>query len=247
MIKPLGVLLVLVIVGVVVLLLPIVVWGIVRIAQARGRRAAVVSGIAALAMAGLGVWPLHAATLKLLTRTSGEDAAVIKPIGTILALGVVGVLIVIVPFVIGDLMKIARARGRRVTLISGIAALLIAGLCVWAVYAVAPKGSRTIAQLNLPDGHALVLRHYRHGWFDYPKVRLYARDADGTWTSFAIIAELVNPNTPSLLYDEVDKEVDLPGVGWYRPDLNAFVHIDGGWANARELPPGLQPDEDDVR
>lgn len=168
----------------------------------------------------------------------------IKPMGVLLVLGFVGVLCLCLPFALWGLARCIRARKRTSAAFLGLIALAMVVLCSMAVGAVAPKGARTIAQLNRPDGRAFVVRHYRYGWLEYPKVRFYARDTDGNWTSFAVISELVNPNTAALTLDESAQEVQLPNAGWYRIPDDDFVNVDGSRANKLPLPTGTKPGEE---
>ncbi len=168
----------------------------------------------------------------------------IKPMGVLLVLGIVVILLLCLPFALWGVVRCVRYRKRMAAAFLGMVALAIVVLSAWAVYATAPKGARTIAQLNLPDGRVFVVRHYRYRWLEYPKARFYARDADGIWTSFALISELVNPSATSLVLDESVQEVQLPGVGCYRIPNNDFVIIDGSRANKLPLPPGTEPGEE---
>ncbi|MFM1919381.1 MAG: hypothetical protein RLZZ303_1015 [Candidatus Hydrogenedentota bacterium] len=169
-----------------------------------------------------------------------------KPVGVLLVLGLaVALALCLVPIFWFALRGIQRRNGRKpVALVA--AALVIVAFDAWAIYAVAPKGGRTIAQLHLPDGRAVVVRHYRFGWLEYPTVRLYARDTQGVWTRFYLIAELVDPNTPRLVFDASEQKVQMPGVGWYQFQDNYFTHIDGGsYGLTIQLPPGIEPGEED--
>jgi hypothetical protein len=165
-------------------------------------------------------------------------------VGVLVVLGVVLVLILCLLFVLWGLVRNGR---RKTASVLGIAALGIVAVVMWAIYTVAPKGGRTIAQLELADGRAFVVRHYRYEWTEYPKVRFYARDTEGAWTSFVLIAELVNPNATSLVLDPSEQKVEVaPTGGWYRIPDNDFVNIDGSWCTAQQLPPGIEPGEEDI-
>jgi hypothetical protein len=150
-------------------------------------------------------------------------------------------------FVLWGLVRCIRSRKRETAAVLGIAAVGIIAFDTWAICTVAPKGGRTIAQLELADGQAFVVRHYRYGWTEYPKVRFYARNTQGAWTSFALIAELVNPNGTSLELDASEQKVEVaPTGGWYRIPDNDFLNIDGSWCTARQLPPGIEPGEENI-
>ena len=128
--------------------------------------------------------------------------------------------------------------------------ILTAGLTVisaWAIYMVAPKGAQTIAELDLPDGRAFLVRHYRSGWFEYPKARFYSRDKAGAWTSFELISELNHPYSTSLDLDETEQEVHVTGVGSYGIQTDEFVNPDGSRGARYPLPPGIEPGEEDLR
>lgn len=169
-----------------------------------------------------------------------------KPMGVLLVLGfALALVLCLVPALWGIVHGI-RSRARKTAVVLGIVAVGIVVFDVWAIRAVAPKGARTIAQLELPDGRALIVRHYRSGWLEYPKVRFYARDTEGVWTSFVLISELVNPNSASLVLDAAGQEVQMPGVGRYRIQDNDFVNIDGSRGTVRQLPLGIEPAEEDI-
>ncbi len=169
----------------------------------------------------------------------------IKPLGVLLVLGFVGALILCLPFVLWRLVHNVRIGSRKAAALWGIVALAMVMSSAWTVYSVAPKGARTIARMELLDGHAFVVRHYRYGWFEYPKVRFYARDTDGTWTSFAIISELVNLRSSSLNLDESTQSVEFLPAGWYSIPNNDFINIDGSRGDTWQLPPGVEPDQVD--
>ncbi len=170
----------------------------------------------------------------------------IKPMGVLLVLGVVLALILCLVPVLWGIAHCIRNRAWKTAVVLGIAAVGIVVSSAWAVYAVAPKGSRTIAQLELSNGRMFTVRHYRFGWLEYPKARFYARDTKGLWTSFEVISELVNPNAASLVLDASAQEVQLTGVGWYRIEDNDFVNIDGSRGNTWQLPPTIEPGEEDI-
>jgi hypothetical protein len=170
----------------------------------------------------------------------------VKPLAVLLTLVLVGVLLLCMIPVLWWLVQSIENRERKSAVFLGIVALGIFMFSAWAGYWMAPKGGRTIAELELPDGRAFVVRHYRYGWLDYPKVRFYARDTNGSWTSFALIAELVNSNGASLALDESAQNVDLGTGGWYRIQEKDFVNIDGSRPASRRLPPGIEPGEEDI-
>ena len=170
----------------------------------------------------------------------------IKPMGVLLVLGIVLALVLCLVLALWGIVHCIRSRARKTAVVLGIAAVGIVVFDAWAIYAVAPKGGRTIAQLELSDGRACVVRHYRSGWLEYPKVRFYARDTQGVWTSFVVISELVNPNSTSLVPDASAQKVQVPGVGWYRIQDNDFVNPDGSRGTTCQLPPGIEPGEEDI-
>lgn len=170
----------------------------------------------------------------------------IKPFGVLLVLGFVLALFLCLITALLRVVHSVRSRARKRAAVQGIGAVVIAMFAAWTIYAVAPKGARTIAELRLPDGHAFVVRHYRYGWFEYPKVRFYARDTQGVWSSFMVISELVNPNSISLALDASSQEVRVPGVGWYRILDNDFVNPGGSRATTSQLPLGIELGEEDV-
>lgn len=178
--------------------------------------------------------------------TVQEGRPVIKPLGVMLILGVVLALALCLLLALGGLAYCIRRRARKKAVVLGIVSAAIAVFCAWAVYWVAPKGGRTIAQMDLPDGRTFVVRHYRFGWTEYPKVRFYARDKEGAWTSFALIAELVNPNDTSLVLDASRQEVEVAPAGWYRIQANDFVNIDGSRGPTWQLPLDIEPGEEDI-
>ncbi len=169
----------------------------------------------------------------------------IKPFGVMLVLGLVAALLLCLLPVLWGLVHSVRSRAWRKAATLGIAMVAIIAFAVWAIYAVAPKGARTIAQLELPDGRAFMVRHYRFDWFQGSKVRFYARDTQGTWTRFVLISELVDPNSPTLLLNDAKQEVEIPGVGWYRIPENDWINLDGpGYTPPFQLPPGIEPGEE---
>jgi len=180
------------------------------------------------------------------TTYTKECSPVIKPLGVLLVLGVVAALLICaINATWRSLLNFRRGkRNRAVTLL--ILALGIFAMSAWAVYAVSPKGGRTVAQLKLPDHREFVVRHYRYGWLEYPKARFYARDTNGAWTSFTLISELVNPNATSLVLDASTQQVHVNGVGSYLLQQNEFVNIDGSRGTKRLLPPETVPDEENV-
>lgn len=169
-----------------------------------------------------------------------------KPMGVLLVLLAVVALVLCLFLTLLAMVDCIRRRARKKAVASGVAAVVILVMSAWAIYAVAPKGGRTVAQLELSDGRAFAVRYYRFGWLDYPKAWFYARDEAGAWTSFELISELVNPNAASLALDASAEEVEMPGVGTYRIDHNDFVNIDGSRGRTRQLPPGVEPGEEDI-
>jgi len=170
---------------------------------------------------------------------------VIKPFGVMLVLGLVATLLLCLLPVLWGLVHNVRGRAWKKAFWLGIAAVAIVVFNVWAIYAVAPKGARTIAQLELPDGRAYIVRHYRFGWVEAPTVRFYARDTQGVWTRFVLIWELVDPNSTTLLLNEAKQEVEVPGVGWYRIQENYWIHPHGpSDTPPLQLPPGIEPGEE---
>lgn len=170
-----------------------------------------------------------------------------KPMGVVLVLGIVCALAFCLVPTLWGFVRSVRSRARKRAALLGILAAAIIVFNVWAVYAVAPKGGRTIAQLELADGRAFVLRHYRYGWLEYPKVCFYARDPYGVWTRFTVIAELIDANATTLLLNASAQEVALGKAGGtYRIPHNEFLNIDGSGSDGWPLPPGVAPDEDDI-
>lgn len=169
-----------------------------------------------------------------------------KPMGVLLTLGIVLALSFCLVLALWGIARCIRSRARKTAMALGIAVAGIVVFNAWAIYVVAPKGARTIAQLELPDGHAFVVRHYRYGWLEYPKVRFYARGPEGVWTSFGLIAEWVVPNATSLIMDVQKQQVDMPGVGAYLIQDNDFVLLDGSRGVMRQLPSGVEPGEEDI-
>lgn len=170
----------------------------------------------------------------------------IKPLGVLLVLVVVIFMLLSVFVSLWKLARFLRRGERMKAALLGIAAAAVAVMCAWAIHAVAPKGGRTIAELQFPDKREFVVRHYRYGWFEYPKVRFYARDQDGTWTSFSVISELVDANTLSLVLDATAEQVQVGKAGSYLIQQKDFVNIDGSRGNIWRLPPGIEPGEEDL-
>ncbi len=166
--------------------------------------------------------------------------------GVVLVLGLVLALIFCLIAAIWELIHCIRSRARKKAVILGIVAAGIIVFDMCAIHAVAPKGARTIAQLEIPGNRCFVVRHYRSGWFEHPEVRFYARDRQGIWTSFAVIWELVNPNSTSLVLDASEQEIQVPGVGSYRIQDNDFVNPDGSRCTTYQLPQGVEPGEEDI-
>ncbi len=170
----------------------------------------------------------------------------IKPMGVLLVLALVLTLLPCLILALWGLVHYTRVRARKTAVVLGIIVVAIAVFSVSALYVVAPKGGRTIAKLDLPDGRAFVVRHYRYGWFEYPKVRFYARNANGDWTSFSVISELIDPGATSLVLDAAAQEIQLTGAGWFRIEHNEFVNVDGSRGTVWQLPPGIDPGEEDI-
>lgn len=171
----------------------------------------------------------------------------IKPFGVLLVLGIVTALALCFLLALWGIARSWRAGARKTTAVLAIAAAGILALSVWAIWTVAPRGGRTIAELELPDGRAFVVRHYRSQWLEYPEVRFYARSSEGVWTSFEVIAELVDPGATRLVLDEPAQEIEAPGVGWYRIQDDDFVNLDGSRGGRRQLPPGVEPGNENLQ
>ncbi len=169
-----------------------------------------------------------------------------RPMGVLLTLVVVFVLVLCLIPTLWGMVRGIRSRARTKTVVLGIVAVGIVAFSTWAIVSVAPKGARTIAQLKLPDGGQFVLRHYRFGWLEYPKVRFYVRDTDGTWTVFPVISELVDPNNAPLKYSPgVQVQIGDAG-GWYQIQEKAFINVDGPGPLGWQMPPGVEPGEEDI-
>lgn len=166
------------------------------------------------------------------------------PLGVMLVFGIVAIFAVCLIPILWKLVRSIRTREWKKAWIFGIVAVGIITFDAWALYEASPKGGRTIAQLELPEGREIIVRHYRYGWFEYPTVRLYARDTTGTWTRFNLVAELVDPNSPSLELKAEKQEVEMWGVGTYQIESNKFIHADGGGYADCQLPPGIEPETD---
>ena len=91
-----------------------------------------------------------------------------KPIGVMLVLGFVLVLMLCLVPVLWGFVRSIRRRARKLAMALGIVAAGILLFSAWAIYSVAPKGDRKIAQLELPDGRAFVVHHYRYGLVRVP-------------------------------------------------------------------------------
>lgn len=170
----------------------------------------------------------------------------IKPLGVLLVLCVVLVLLLFLVIAVLWMVHCIRHGKRNKATALGIASASLAVFCAFATYAVAPKGGRTIAQLQLPGNREFILRHYRYGWFEYPKARFYARDAKGVWTSFALISELINPINASLILDTSKQEISVGKAGWYRVDKDDLIFEDGGRGKTWQLLPGIEPSDDNI-
>ena len=165
----------------------------------------------------------------------------LKPLGVLLALVFLAVLLLYMVFALWWMVRAFKRGHRKTSITLALTTMAIAVFCAFALNALAPKGGQTIAQLQLPGNREIVVRHYRYGWFEYPRVRFYARDPNGVWTSFIIISELVNARSTSLKFDATKQEVTLDTAGWYRVDFNDFVNIDGGRGRAWQLASGVDP------
>ena len=145
------------------------------------------------------------------------------------------------------LVRSIRRGTRKKTAVLGIVAFGIVAFSAWALICAAPKGARTIAQLKLPDGQEFVLRHYRFGWKESPKVRFYTREPDGTWTSYTANSEGVDPYSASLVLDAARGEISAGVAGSYLISEKQFIYPWGpDGVIARHLPLGVEPDEDDI-
>jgi len=166
-----------------------------------------------------------------------------------LVFGVVGLLLLSLVPLVWWMMRCIRSRARVRAAVLGTVAVGIVALSAWAIAAAAPRGARTLDQLETADGRAFVVRHYRFGWLEYPTVRFYARDPDGAWTVFPVIAELINPNDTSLVLNGsgAAQEVQIGDAGgWYRISDGNFVNVDGPGHTSAQLPPGMAPGEEDL-
>ena len=174
----------------------------------------------------------------------------LKPMGVLLVLGVVGILILCLVPTIRGIVRSFRNRAWKTTAAMGIVAAGIVATSSWAILDLAPKGDRTIAQLKLSDGREFVVHHYRYGWLEYPKVRFYARDTNGVWTSFPVYAELVDSNATTLVLDASGRQVELLSgerrVNSYIIQHNSIVHVDGPGSIKWQLPPGIEPGEENL-
>lgn len=171
----------------------------------------------------------------------------LMPIGVLLLFAVVSVLgLGLIPILWGIVRSVKRgARKTAVTLV--ILAVAIVAFSVCAVISQAPKGARTIAELNLPDGHQFLVRHYRFGWLEYPMVRFYVREPGGTWTSFILYSELIDPNNTSLTVDSAKTNVTIGKAGgWYPIREKYIVHVDGPGDFGMKLAAGVEPGEEDI-
>lgn len=171
----------------------------------------------------------------------------LKPFGVMLVLAGVAVLVILLVPLGWGILRSIRAQAHRRTGLLGVMALGVVFLSAGTLYGLAPKGTQVLAQQELPDGQAFVVRSYRYGWFDYPELRFYARDVSGDWTAFQLISELGNSPSISLVVDASKQEVEIPGVGWYRISDHEFVNPDGSRASQSSLPEGIAPGEEDLR
>jgi hypothetical protein len=168
----------------------------------------------------------------------------IKPMGVLLILGLALVLMMCLVLVLYALVRGARNRAWKHVIALGVAAIGLATINTWMVTAAAPKGARVVGELTLPDGRLCVLRHYRTGWFEYPKAVFYVCNGGGTWTRFELIAELVDPEAATLLLDDETGTVPVPGVGLYQPGDDTFRHVDGSASPKRALAVGVSPGQE---
>lgn len=175
--------------------------------------------------------------------------------GIMLLSGVASILILCLLLIVWGFVRSIQSRARLKATMLGIAAATIVvfvGFSSWMIAAQAPKGDRTIAELKLPDGREFLVRHYRHRWLEFPIVRFYARDTTGVWTSFPVYAELVNSNDASLVFQASAQIVEFWSHGYlvnsYDLHDGNFVHVDGPGSISWNLPPGIEPgDEEGIR
>jgi hypothetical protein len=165
----------------------------------------------------------------------------LKPLGVIFMSRLVVVLVILAVL---TLIYCIRLRSRKALKWWALTTLTVLLLGAGATFVVAPKGARTVARLELPQGRAFVLRHTRDHWMEMPKVRFYARNPAGTWTSFQVISELVGAST-TLTYDAASQEVVVFGAGSYSIPSNDYVQVDGSRLKNWQLPAGTQPGEED--
>lgn len=168
-----------------------------------------------------------------------------KPLAVLLILAIVALLIPCLFAAMWCAVRgVRRGNRRSATLWSAVSAAIVA-FSGWALYEAAPKGGRTIGQLELSDGQTFLVRHYRYAWLDPPRIRFYARDADGGWTSYILIWELVDPDAVTLAIDEAGQRIDLGTAGTYQIARKSYINIDGSPAKQTELPAGVEPGEED--
>ncbi len=177
-----------------------------------------------------------------------EGFSVIGPFGMWLLLFFMSILGLCLIFLMWGMVRSIKRGARKKTAVFGIVAVGIVAFSAYALSAAAPRGGRTIAQLTLPDGREFLLRHYRFSWLDYPKVRFYVHDTDGTWTSISVISELISPNSTTLTLDSSGRQIEIGDAGGtYVIQDKYFANIDGGGGFSRQLPPGIEPGEEDIR
>lgn len=169
-----------------------------------------------------------------------------KPFAVMLIFAVVALLIPCLLAALWCAVRNARRQRQRPAIMWSVASAAIVAFSAWALYEAAPKGARTIGQLDLPDGQSFLVRHYRHEWLAPPRIRFYARDEEGGWTSYILNWELVDPDAVTLAIDEAERRVDLGPAGMYQIAEKSYINIDGSPATRKELPAGVKPGEEDL-
>lgn len=170
------------------------------------------------------------------------------PLVLLLLVGVGFLFLCLVPLVLWMLRCVRRGAWVKAAVL-GTAAVGIVALSAWAVVKVAPQGARTLDILETPDGRMFIVRHYRFGWLEYPAVRFYARDPDGDWTVFPVIAELIDGNNTALTVTGTGsaRQVQIGEIGgWYVVHDGNFVNVDGPGHTSAQLPPGIEPGQEDL-
>lgn len=168
-----------------------------------------------------------------------------KPLAVLLIFAIVALLIPCLLAAIACAVRGARRRDRRAAILWSVASAAIVGFGASALYEAAPKGARTIGQLDLPDGQSFLVRHYRDEWLAPPRIRFYARDEEGGWTSYILIWELVDPDGVTVSFDETRRRIELGPAGTYLIAEESYINIDGSPAKQTELPAGVEPGEED--